>query len=86
MCGIAGIVMNDARACADRECVQAMADLMYHRGPDAGGLWAEGPAALGHRRLKIIDLSERAAQPMCTRDGRFVIVFNGEIYNFRTLR
>jgi asparagine synthase (glutamine-hydrolysing) len=63
-----------------------MADCLLHRGPDAGGVWAEGPVAFGHRRLKIIDLTEGGAQPMHTPDGRFVIVYNGEIYNFKALR
>lgn len=86
MCGIAGIIMQDVSRCADSDVAKRMANSMLHRGPDAGGVWASGPIALGHRRLKIIDLTDRAAQPMCTPDGRFVVVFNGEIYNFRQLR
>lgn len=83
MCGIAGIVMQDSSNSADSLLVEQMADSMAHRGTDARGIWAKGPVALGHRRLKITDLSYRAAQPMRTSDDRFLIVFNGEIYNFR---
>ncbi|WP_459828410.1 asparagine synthase (glutamine-hydrolyzing) [Hydrogenophilus islandicus] len=59
---------------------------MQARGPDGEGQWQENEVALGHRRLAILDLAPRAAQPMHSADGRYVIVFNGEIYNFRTLR
>ena len=61
---------------------------MYHRGPDAGGVWASSDAevVLGHRRLSIVDLSENGAQPMHSASGRYVCVFNGEIYNYRRLR
>lgn len=59
---------------------------MWRRGPDGEGFWQEGHAALGHRRLAILDLDTRAAQPMHSSDGRYVIVYNGEIYNFRALR
>ena len=63
-----------------------MTDAVAHRGPDADGYWIEGGAGLGHRRLSIIDLSPTGAQPMHSPDGRFVISYNGEIYNFRELR
>jgi asparagine synthase (glutamine-hydrolysing) len=63
-----------------------MSDVMAHRGPDADGFHFDGPVGLAHRRLSIIDLSERGRQPMHTRDGRYSIVFNGEIYNYLELR
>jgi asparagine synthase (glutamine-hydrolysing) len=63
-----------------------MTDVLRHRGPDAEGHVFDGPCALGHRRLKIVDLSDRAAQPMWDHDGTLVVSFNGEIYNFRDLR
>lgn len=63
-----------------------MGQAMRHRGPDAEGHYFDGHIALGHQRLKVIDLSEAARQPMSNEDGSLVIVFNGEIYNFKTLR
>ncbi|MGX7927493.1 asparagine synthase (glutamine-hydrolyzing) [Tsuneonella sp. HG094] len=85
MCGIAGLVRLDGKP-VDRDLAIRMRDALVHRGPDASGLWAEGPVAFGHRRLKIIDLSEAAAQPMVSVEHRYVLNFNGEIYNFRELR
>jgi asparagine synthase (glutamine-hydrolysing) len=86
MCGIAGFVWKDARRPADAAAVQSMCDVIAHRGPDAEGVHVEGPVGLGHRRLSILDLSEAGTQPLFTHDGRFVIVFNGEIYNYVELR
>jgi asparagine synthase (glutamine-hydrolysing) len=63
-----------------------MADAERHRGPDGGGVWSSDGVALGHRRLKIIDLSDAAAQPMRSSCGRYTMVFNGEVYNYRELR
>lgn len=63
-----------------------MRDALAHRGPDGKGLHLDGPLGLGHRRLSIIDLREVAAQPMHTPDGRWTVIYNGEIYNFRQLR
>ena len=63
-----------------------MTEVISHRGPDGAGLWSDNGIALGHRRLSIIDLSAAAAQPMQTPDGRYVLTYNGEIYNHRELR
>ena len=84
MCGIAGILRHGP-ASADDEVVRAMLGRLRMRGPDGEGLASEGPLTLGHRRLAILDLSDAARQPMATRDGRFLVSFNGEIYNFREL-
>jgi len=83
MCGIAGMV-----GCADPHVVRRMTNAMIHRGPDDGGYWFdhEGNVALGHRRLSIIDLRHEARQPMWDATGRFVLVYNGEIFNYRNLR
>lgn len=89
MCGIAGFVDFSGNAQADpSRLLNEMRDALVHRGPDAGGsiIEAEGRVGLGHRRLSIIDLSETGSQPMASASGRYVIVFNGEIYNFQTMR
>lgn len=85
MCGIAGIVHLDGETASPVD-VRAMAEAIRHRGPDGEGQWSEGSAALSHRRLAIIDLSAHGRQPMISSDGRFVLSYNGEIYNFRELR
>ena len=89
MCGINGIVRlrPDAEP-VDREELLRTRDAMVNRGPDAAGEWlaSDGSAALGHRRLAIIDLSQASNQPLSWADGRYQIVFNGEIYNYRELR
>src|SRR6266478_2289305 len=84
MCGIAGFVNRDGRP-ADGGLLRAMTDAIAHRGPDGDGHYVAGPVALGHRRLAIIDLVT-GAQPMGNEDGRVVVTFNGEIYNFQELR
>ena len=90
MCGLVGFVDRSLQTEADslRRTVQRMADTLVHRGPDDGGVWvdAEAGVALGHRRLSIIDLSPTGHQPMTSRDGRYVIAYNGEVYNFPDLR
>ena len=89
MCGIAGVLISaeGARARLDRDAT-AMADCMAHRGPDDHGLWsdAEAGVALTHRRLSIVDLSPAGHQPMISADGRYIITYNGEVYNFQELR
>ncbi|NMG29899.1 N-acetylglutaminylglutamine amidotransferase [Aromatoleum evansii] len=85
MCGIAGEIRFDQTE-ADASAVGRMADTLRPRGPDAGGAFQQGRIALAHRRLKIIDLSERAQQPMVAADLGLTLVFNGCIYNYRELR
>jgi asparagine synthase (glutamine-hydrolysing) len=85
VCGFSGEV-DLSRGMADPAVVAAMADTMRRRGPDSGGLYAQGAVALGHRRLKIIDLSERGAQPMVDSDLGLSVAFNGCIYNHHELR
>lgn len=82
MCGICGYVGTRT----DVTVLQAMVRSLCHRGPDGEGSWMNQEAALGHSRLAVIDLTDAARQPMSTTDGRYVIVFNGEIYNYRELR
>src|SRR6267142_1242798 len=86
MCGICGVVARDPRATADEAAVERMIYALRHRGPDGRGLHVNGPAALGHTRLSIIDLSDAGRQPMTNEDGRYWIVLNGEIYNYLELR
>jgi asparagine synthase (glutamine-hydrolysing) len=84
MCGICGIVKTEAPV-TEAEVLK-MRDVLTHRGPDGSGCWVQGRVGLGHRRLSIIDLSERGAQPMHNETGTVSLVFNGEIYNFQGLR
>lgn len=87
MCGIAGILRLDGGPLPPGagRAVRAMTDRMACRGPDGEGFWRQGPVALGHRRLSIIDLAG-GSQPMLSADGKLCVVHNGEIYNFRELR
>jgi asparagine synthase (glutamine-hydrolysing) len=85
MCGIAGILNLDG-APASPALLRRMTDAIAHRGPDGEGWFTDGAAGLGHRRLAIIDLSPGGHQPMQTRDARYAVSYNGEIYNFRELR
>jgi len=86
MCGITGFLYRSKRPGKAElsQNAETMANRLRHRGPDAGGVWAEAETgiALGHRRLSIIDLSAAGAQPMCSASGRYVIAYNGEIYNW----
>lgn len=90
MCGLAGLIDLDSGL--PRETLEAralaMAGAIAHRGPDADGVWSDAASgvALSHRRLSIIDLSPAGAQPMASHSGRFVVVFNGEIYNYEEMR
>ena len=89
MCGIAGLyAYHYAANPIDTSELRAIRDHMAKRGPDDEGEWlsANGRVAFGHRRLAIIDLSEGGAQPMASADGKSVVTFNGEIYNYRSLR
>ena len=83
MCGILGTVGSSSDGLNDAAFIDAL-DLIRHRGPDGGAVWHEHEVRLGHRRLAIVDLAERAEQPMFA--GDLAIVFNGEIYNYRALR
>ena len=85
MCGLCG-EMNFNGAAASAHAIASMSFVMARRGPDGSGLWANGNMALGHRRLKIIDLSERAQQPMVDPDLGLSMAFNGCIYNYKALR
>jgi asparagine synthase (glutamine-hydrolysing) len=89
MCGIAGILAyRNVAPAVDRTELMRMNDRMAARGPDGSGIWIAADRRIGfaHRRLAIIDLSERGAQPMASADGALTITFNGEIYNYRALR
>jgi asparagine synthase (glutamine-hydrolysing) len=85
MCGLAGMVHRDG-APASSVVAQRMGEAVRHRGPDGSGVYTDGPFAVAHRRLAIIDLTPAGHQPMATPDGRYVIAYNGEIYNFQELR
>lgn len=82
MCGIFGVVNKRIDEGLARECT----DRLAHRGPDAGRVWQSGEVTLGHRRLAIMDLSDKGIQPMSYANGRYMMVFNGEIYNFLEIR
>lgn len=85
MCGIAGKLSLDGQQPVDPDIIQRMTDVIAHRGPDGEGQHVKGPIGLGHRRLSIIDLNT-GSQPMCNEDGTVWVVFNGEIYNYLSLR
>ena len=85
MCGIAGIFHLSTPKPVDPARIERMCDAMVHRGPDGHGVWTAPGVGLGHRRLSIIDVAG-SPQPMASTDGRAMLVFNGEIYNYRELR
>ncbi len=85
MCGITGVLSFNSEPVSS-EILKKMTDAIRHRGPDGEGVYLNHPIAFGHRRLAIIDLSSAGKQPMISADGRFVISYNGEIYNFEELK
>src|SRR5437879_3034418 len=87
MCGICGVFTREPTAHRHDDAVARMTTLMVRRGPDDEGRWSDGEhVSLGFRRLAILDLSQAGHQPMVSPCGGYVIVFNGEVYNFRELR
>ncbi len=86
MCGIAGYIDKSGKYRPEKKLVKKMTDVMIHRGPDAEGQWIDEHIALGHRRLSIIDLDAKSNQPLISHDGKYVITFNGEIYNYIELK
>ncbi|MHA7681458.1 asparagine synthase (glutamine-hydrolyzing) [Cupriavidus sp. PET2-C1] len=89
MCGFTGFLGGDSQSAADRAVLlESMANRIRHRGPDDGGVWCDPDAQIGfgHRRLAIVDLSPAGHQPMASGSGRYIIAFNGEIYNHLDLR
>jgi len=85
MCGIAGII-NLNNIPAEEVVITSMTEAIAHRGPDGKGIFIDGNFALGHRRLAILDISEKGAQPMSSKQANWTIVFNGCIYNFKELK
>jgi asparagine synthase (glutamine-hydrolysing) len=86
MCGINGIISAGLPEQKGKELLKKMNACLSHRGPDADGTWNAGDVFLGHRRLSIIDLSESSNQPMVSNNGRYVIIYNGELYNYKELK
>lgn len=86
MCGIAGFTTTNNTSLNYNDAIASMVNAMKHRGPDAQSSWNNKSVYLGHARLSIIDLSEVSNQPMLSADGRYVIVYNGELYNYRELK
>jgi asparagine synthase (glutamine-hydrolysing) len=88
MCGICGILSPSASLAIDERTVARMCSRLAHRGPDGEGMWSDPAqgAALGHRRLSIVDLSQAGAQPMPNEDGTVILTYNGEVYNHAELR
>ncbi len=90
MCGLCGFVdpQRDLDRAVATHAIESMANTLVHRGPDDGGVWVDAHQgiALGHRRLAILDLSPLGHQPMVSPCGRYVLAYNGEIYNYLALR
>ena len=85
MCGITGILNLNGNPVSSN-ILRRMTDALIHRGPDGAGQWIEHEIGLGHRRLSIIDLSDNGKQPMHSSSGRYVISYNGEVYNFLEIK
>ena len=83
MCGINGILHLDSQRKVDERVLTQMRDALEHRGPDDKGIFIDNHLGFGHRRLSILDVTTAGHQPFLSEDGRYVIVFNGEIYNFK---
>ena len=86
MCGITGIVGLNIESSIPKIAIQKMTDAMAHRGPNSQGFWEDAHCYLGHRRLSIIDLSDAGNQPFISQDGRYILVYNGELYNYKDLK
>ncbi len=85
MCGICGIIEKDG-CCPPKSLLKKMSDIIAVRGPDDAGVYIQQNIGFGHRRLSILDLSAAGHQPYISDDGRKVLTYNGEIYNYRELR
>ncbi len=86
MCGIFGIISHNSSTTLDQSNLSATANLLHHRGPDAHGTYCKNGVGLVHQRLSLLDLNSRSDQPFWDESGRYCLVYNGEIYNFRELR
>ena len=86
MCGITGIVGLNIETSIPKIAIQKMTDAIAHRGPNSQGFWDDAHCYFGHRRLSIIDLSEAGNQPFVSQDGRYALIYNGELYNYKELK
>src|SRR3954470_14208219 len=86
MCGINGFISDQLPSEERKAVVKRMNSTLAHRGPDSEGSWSADNVSLGHRRLSIIDLSAECNQPFFSADNRYVLVYNGELYNYRELK
>ncbi len=86
MCGITGIITINNNSLEFTAAIQKMTDAIAHRGPNSQGIWNDEYCYLGHRRLSIIDLSEAGNQPFISQDKRYILVYNGELYNYKDLK
>ena len=83
MCGIAGIFSNNYK---NKLRLKKILENTKHRGPDHSGVWSDFHIAIGNNRLKVVDYDEKSNQPFKSSNGKFIVVFNGEIYNFKKLK